>query len=164
MEHREFFETLRAQCAILPWIHTIAPPAKGLELAELPADYKHVLAEADGFALSQTRMRGELVGAAFEVPSLAGTVPLSTAMYGPRGPRKGVPAWLQRSRVVGRHTDGSFYVGLDPVSSAYYSVEPIVVGEAEIVARSSSQYLRWLMRFLPSSEELHELLASDTEA
>ena len=166
MTPEAFVASLQAQCRVVPWVHAINPPADQVELQAwtraysghvLPADLLRLYGCANGFSLHRIRYAAEIVGEAFVVPSLRAVQPILQAMYGRHArPLQAAPSrWFS----VGRHTDGSFFVALDPRDSTYRTIAPIVPGEAEVIARSCSEYLVWLSQFLLPPSELSSLAA-----
>ena len=161
MTPEAFVASLETQRRVMPWVHTVNPPAGPTELHTwsraysghvLPPDLVALYRCANGFSLHHIRYGAEVVGTDFVVPSLRSVQPIVLAMYGPHArPHHAIPSrWFS----VGRHTEGSFFVALDLQDSTYRTIAPIVPAEAEVIARSCSDYLVWLSQFLLASSEL----------
>ena len=164
MTPEQFVSEIDTQLLVVPWLHCLHPPVATEEHERwirahtghiLPPDLVAFYQHTNGLSLCRIRHGTEIVGEAFVVPPLREIQPVCFEMYGQRGrDHSGIPRhWL----AVGRHTDGTYFVALDPRSSTYRSIAPIVPDEAEVIGTSCGEYLSWMLQFLPETEELNAL-------
>jgi hypothetical protein len=144
---------IRSQLGHVQWIHTLRAPATADQVQHLPHGLRCLYEITDGIGIHHIMYRGEIVGTALEVLPADEVIPIDHAMYGTNGqPRD----WIGREWLaVARASDSAFYIALNPRQDQFYSVNPIVRDEVELIASSSAEYFAWLLSSLPSSEQLN---------